>query len=166
MLFRSAALVLAGFWLLLVATAWNQSVTYDETVHAAAGYSYWKYDDYRLNPENGNLPQRIAALPLLSYDFPAPDSPAWRLPEEWTVGDLWFNRMGHDVAGMLHRGRAVAALQAVALAALVWGCARRLFGETGGMVALLLCVLNPTILANGSLMTSDSAAALFFLAAT
>ena len=30
------------------------------------------------------------------------------------------------------------------------------------MVALLLCVLNPTILANGSLMTSDSAAALFF----
>jgi hypothetical protein len=162
----AVVLVLAGFWLLLVATAWNKSVTYDETVHAAAGYSYWKYDDYRLNPENGNLPQRIAALPLLGYDFPAPDSAAWKLPEEWTVGDLWFNRMGHDVAGMLHRGRAVAALQAVALAALVWACARRLFGPTGGMVALLLCTLNPTILANGSLMTSDVAAALFFLAAT
>jgi hypothetical protein len=162
----AVALVLAGFWLLLVAIAWNKSVTYDETVHAAAGYSYWKYDDYRLNPENGNLPQRIAALPLLGYAFPAPDSAAWKLPEEWTVGDLWFNRMGHDVPGMLRRGRAVAALQAVALAALVWACARRLFGPTGGLVALLLCTLNPTILANGSLMTSDVAAALFFLAAT
>jgi hypothetical protein len=162
----AAVPVLAGFWLLLLGTAWNKSLTYDETVHAAAGYSYWKFDDYRLNPENGNLPQRIAALPLLSYSFPTPDTAAWRLPEEWTVGDIWFNRMGHDVPGMLHRGRAVASLQAVALAALVWACARRLFGPTGGLVALLLCVLNPTILANGSLMTSDAAAALFFLAAT
>ncbi len=164
----AALLVLAGFWVLLVAVGWNKSVTYDETVHAAAGYSYWKFDDYRLNPENGNLPQRIAALPLLSgkYPFPSTDSAAWKLPDEWTVGDLWFNRLDNDVAGMLHRGRAFAALQALALAALVWACARRIFGPVGGMVSLLLCVLNPTILANGSLMTSDTCAALFFLAAT
>src|SRR5205823_11559380 len=47
----------------------------------------------------------------------------------------------------------------------VWRWSRQLFGPTGGMISLLLYALTPSILANGALMTSDAAAALFFLAA-
>jgi hypothetical protein len=67
---------------------------------------------------------------------------------------------------MLRAGRAAMGLMAVALAALTWLWARLLFGPVGGMVALLACVLNPTLLAHGSLMTADATCALFFLAAT
>ena len=162
-----AAAVLAGFWLVLQASLWEKSATYDETVHAAAGCSYWRWGDYRLNPEAGNLPQRVAGLPLAlgPYPLPSPDSAGWRAAREWEVADAWFHRLGNDFSGMLHRGRAACGLLAVALGALVWRTARRLFGPASGMLALMLYVLDPTILANGALMTSDTAAALFFLAA-
>jgi hypothetical protein len=163
-----AAILLAGFWIFMLASVSRKSVTTDEIVHVTAGYTYWTFGDYRLNPENGNLPQRLMALPLLGsrFPFPARTSPAWVGSDEWEVGDQWFHQMGNDVTAMLIRGRAASALLAVALAALVWFYSRRWFGEAGALVSLLACILNPTILANGPLMTSDIACGFFFLAAT
>ncbi len=37
------------------------STTVDELAHLTAGYAYWTQHDYRLQPENGNLPQRGAS---------------------------------------------------------------------------------------------------------
>ncbi len=163
----TAGIVLALFWVLLVASVRDKSVTYDETVHATAGYTYWKSNDYRLQPENGNLPQRWAALGLLGAGtrFPPADAPGWVGTDQWELGDQWFNRMGNDTAAMLFRGRLGSSLFAVGLAALIWFWSRRIFGPVGGMLSLVLCALNPSILANGPLMTSDTAAALFFLGA-
>jgi len=42
------------------------SSTYDETTHLTSGYSYWKWDDYRMNPEHPPLMKKLAALPLLA----------------------------------------------------------------------------------------------------
>jgi 4-amino-4-deoxy-L-arabinose transferase-like glycosyltransferase len=163
----TAGLVLAAFWILLLAGVREKGLAYDETVHATAGASYWMFNDYRLDPENGNLPQRLAGLPLVlsGYRFPPIASDAWRRSDEWVLADQWFHRMGHNEIVMLWRGRIACGLLALALGALVWAAARRLFGGAGGLVALLLYVLNPAILAHGALMTSDLAAALFFLAA-
>jgi len=163
-----ATILLVAFYFLMLASAADKSLTADETRHATAGYTYWRFDDYRLNPGNGTLVQRIMALPLLGgkFRFPSTDSAGWRQSDELAVGDAWFNRSGNDVGAMLARGRAVCALFAVALAALVWWCARRIFGPRGALVSLLLCILNPTLLANGPLMTSDTACALLLLAAT
>jgi hypothetical protein len=56
--------------LLFGAMAWSgvreKSGTYDEIAHLTGGCSYWHYGDYRLHPENGVLPQRLAALPLIA----------------------------------------------------------------------------------------------------
>ena len=52
----AAALGLAFFYALLLASNRETSATFDEPGHGAAGYSYWKTNDYRLDPENGNLP--------------------------------------------------------------------------------------------------------------
>ena len=164
----AAAVILVAFWLTMLASLREKSLTTDEAVHVTAGYSYWHYNDYRLDPENGNLPQRLMALPLWFGKFPFPGRgvEAWRTADEWALADTWFYRMGNDAAGMLRRGRAASSLTAVALGALVWGWSRRLFGPWGGLLSLLLFVLSPTVLANGALMTSDTACALFFLAAT
>ena len=67
---------------------------------------------------------------------------------------------------MTQLGRAASGLIAVALGFLVWRWSRHLFGAVGGMLSLILYVFDPSILANGALMTSDTAAALFFVAAT
>src|SRR5438093_11832642 len=76
----AAALVLFGFWFAMLASLRSKSQTYDEGAHAAAGYTYWRFNDYRLDPENGNLPQRVIALPLFlgKYRFPDTNSGAWR----------------------------------------------------------------------------------------
>ena len=162
-----AAVLLAGFWVLLVASLWHKSQTFDELGGVTAGYTYWRYNDYRLDPESGNLPQRLAALPLLTgkYPFPATDTAAWRGSNVWALGYQWLYQMGNDATGMLRRSRAVCGLLAVALGALVWWWARRLFGPAGGLLSLLLFVLSPTFLANGALITTDTAVSLFFLAA-
>lgn len=164
----AAVVVLVAFWFGLLASLDEKSLTSDEIVHATAGYTYWAFDDYRLNPENGALPQRVAGLALLTGDYQAPprDTDAWRTSNEWELGDIWFHQMGHRVEDMLRRGRGAIGLLSVILGALVWATARRLFGPEGGMLSLLVYVTSPIVLANGALITSDAACALFFLAAT
>ncbi|MBI5769187.1 MAG: glycosyltransferase family 39 protein [Verrucomicrobia bacterium] len=163
----AAALVLTLFWAGLLLSLRDKSATIDEPGHAAAGASYWKFHDYRLDNENGNLPQRWVALPLVlaGFEFPPTTSEGWHNAEMWTVGDQWFNTLGHDTTRMLRLGRAAAGLLAVALGAVVWAWSRQLFGPAGAMLSLLLYVLDPTVLANGALMKDDIAGALFFLLA-
>ena len=35
----------------------RETVTYDEPLHLIAGYSFWKFDDYRLQLSHGALPR-------------------------------------------------------------------------------------------------------------
>src|SRR5580692_11000687 len=71
----AAASVLALFWIFMVASLRDKSLTFDEVVYAASGYAQWHYGDFRLQPENGQLPERLAGLPLeLSLPpLPPPD---------------------------------------------------------------------------------------------
>jgi hypothetical protein len=43
----------------------NASPTYDEVAFLPAGYSYLRWDDYRLGPDHPPLTKQLAALPLL-----------------------------------------------------------------------------------------------------
>jgi hypothetical protein len=164
----AAGVMLALFWVVMLASLRNKSLTYDELGSVTAGYTYWQFNDYRISPENGNLPQRIVAIPLAAghYRFPSLEGEAWPSSDGWSLGCQWFYQMGNDAAGMAAGGRAAGGLLAVALGGLVWIWSRRLFGPQGGALSLLLFVFSPTILANGALMTADTAVSLFFLAST
>ena len=164
----AAAVVLVLLWAAMVSSLARKSPTYDEVAHAAAGYAYWHFGDFRLQPENGQLPQRLAGLPMaLSVSpLPAPEAAAWRDSDDWLLGYQWLFRSGRDADSLALAGRMCCGLFAVALGALVWAWSRALFGAAGAMVSLLLFALSPAVLANGALMTSDTASALFFLAAT
>ena len=74
-------------------SARQKSPTFDEVAHLTGGVSYWRFNDYRLQPENGNLPQRLLALPVAFADFTFPDNPqAWQQSDVWTLGRDFFFR--------------------------------------------------------------------------
>ena len=164
----AAGALLALYWWMAASVSREHSTTADEIFHVTAGYGYWTLGDYRLQPENGNLPQRLAGLPLLAQDvhFPKLDQPAWHTADAAELGHQFFYESGNDLAQMLASARAMIALLGVACGALVFAWSRTLFGTAGAFVSVALFVFCPLLLAHGGLATSDMAATLGFLAAT
>ncbi|MCX7803783.1 MAG: hypothetical protein N3A38_01205, partial [Planctomycetota bacterium] len=163
------ALALAALhWLLAFSSVREKSTTCDEPIYIAGGLSCWLFNDYRLHPENGNLPQRIAALPLVFDDgivFPPLNTEQWRTADHYGVGvDLLYGQ-GNDADRILLRARAAILLLNFLTALLVFQWSRELFGVAGGLLSLTMAVFCPTMLGYGSIVMSDMAAALGFLLA-
>ncbi len=158
-----AGAMLAGFFVLAVTSVLEKSPTYDETVHLTAGLYYWKLNDYRVDPENGNLPQRWMALPLLArrLDLPSLDTAP---PDQWVLAHELLYMRGNDPVWIVTAGRVMIALLAVGLGVLVYAWSSRLFGRGGGLISTGLYCFSTIILAHGRLATSDLTAALLFLA--
>lgn len=159
--------LLALYWVLAVSTSSRVGVTADEPVHLAGGYSYWRFNDYRLQPENGTLAMRLAALPLLPMrlNWVPADDPEWRHSIVNHVAYQFLFRLGNPRDQMLLAARAMIALLGVFTLWLIWTWARHLFGRTAGWLALTLAVFSPTLLAHGGLATSDMAITACLLAA-
>ncbi len=153
------ALTLLLYWAMAVSVSPRLGVTADEVGHLTGGFSYWKFNDYRLQPENGMLPMRVAALPLLSMDlkFPPLDSADWLTSRADHIGHAFFYELGNPVDTMLQRARMMIALLGVFTVWLTWRWTRRLFGRPAGWVALVLAAFCPALLAHGGLATSDMA---------
>ncbi|MCC7406775.1 MAG: hypothetical protein IT442_01805 [Phycisphaeraceae bacterium] len=163
----AAALLLAIYAALAISSMARKGNAFDEMSHLTAGVSYLLTGDHRLNPEQGTLPQRWAALPVYlgPFQFPSLDQPWWRISNEWALGQQFFFELGNDVQSMLFRARLMIVLLGVALGLLVYGWSSRLFGPIGGLLSLAVYCLSPTILAHTQLVTSDAAAALAMTAA-
>lgn len=143
------------------------SLTVDEIAHVTAGYTYWNEHDYRLQPENGLLPQRWATLPLL-FTRPnptAPDDPAWQRGDVWQLGDRFFHARGNDPAALLRASRTMIALLGGALVFVLGLWAWQLAGRGAAVVTSVLAAFSPTLLAHAGLATSDTAGALGFIVA-
>ena len=151
--------LLVAYWLLAISASPRMGVTADEILHLTAGYSYWEQNDYRLQPENGTLAMRAAALPLLAMDlkFPSLESENWKHSFVPDIGREFFYGLGNPLDRMMLAGRAMIALFGVFTLWLVWRWSRRLFGETAGLVSLALAAFCPALLAHGGLVTSDMA---------
>lgn len=152
---------------LAVTATVEKSMTSDEIAHLTAGHAYNTRGDFRLQPENGNLPQRLAALPLAVAGDPLPavDRADWKGSDVWRYGHTFFYRSGLPAEDRLFQARAVMSLVSAATGWLVFAWSRALFGTIGGLLSLFLLVFCPTFLAHGPLATSDVTMTLFFLAA-
>ena len=80
------------------------------------------------------------------------------------IGSQFFFRSGNDLEKLLWRARCMNAILSVGLGLLVYAWSRQLFGRGGGMISLLAYAMDPTVLANGSIASTDLAPAAFFLA--
>jgi hypothetical protein len=147
----------------------GRSVTSDETGHIVAGYSYWLYGDYRLQPENGNLPQRWGAMPYLlsnsGFDLTNNESD-WRRSNVWNIAQKFLFEEGNNSDFQILLSRCWMLAWSIAAGLLVFTWSRSLWGDTAGIAALSLFSFSPTTLAHGALVTSDMCAAVCLLAAT
>jgi hypothetical protein len=161
------AVLLALMHAVLATTATSEkSMTSDEIAHLAAGETYNTRGDFRLQPENGNLPQRLAGLPMALAVIPHPttDSPSWQSADIWNYGHALFYEQPVLVDQWLFLGRAMIALVSAATGVLVFFWSKALFGWRGGFLSLLLFIFCPTFLAHGALATSDVVMTFFFVA--
>lgn len=145
----------------------QESATFDETVHITGGLCYWKFDDYRINPENGNFPQRLAAIPLLfekKIAFPVyTENPSVEANEWLTAYDFLYKK-GNNPDRIFMLGKIMIVLLSLILGLTVYFWSKKLFGPGGAAFSLILYAFCPTVLAHARLVTSDLAAALGFIA--
>src|ERR1700748_2678072 len=92
---------------LAITAAIEKSPTFDEPTHLTAGYSYWLKNDYRLDPENGNLPARWAAIPLLWSRPVFPENVAWDRGDVGRASENFLYRCGNDSDAVMLQGRSM-----------------------------------------------------------
>ncbi|HWY40971.1 MAG TPA: glycosyltransferase family 39 protein [Chthoniobacterales bacterium] len=161
------AILIAVVHAFLAVTAANtKSPTFDEPQHLTAGFGYWARNDFRLDPETGNLPARWAALPLLFGDtrFVSSSDPNWQHTDAGGTAHQFFYEVGNDPDRMIGQARLMMSTFGAALCLLVYRIARKFFGVIGGLIAEILAAFDPNFLAHSALVTSDVAAAFFFTA--
>jgi hypothetical protein len=163
-----ALLLALGHAVLATMAMREKSTTADELAHVTGGYTFDHWHDYRMQPENGILPQRWQALPtaLRGAHYPSMATAAWRHSEVWLTGYAFFYESGNDPARMLFAARAMNSVFGAAVVLLVYFWARRLWGGPGALVAAAFAALCPTLLAHSGLATSDMAMTFFLLAAS
>ena len=138
------------------------SLTWDECNHMYAGYMSWMHKDFGLNPEHPPLVKLLATVPLLSMPLKMPPLLDRRYEQEAFLGgkDFLFR---NDANTMVFRARMAASLITLLLVVVVFVMAREFFGTGAGFLALGLIAFDPTLLAHGAVVTTDSAQSCFLL---
>jgi hypothetical protein len=158
----AAVALLAVFaWQALSASV-QWSHTSDELAHITAGYAYDHFGDYRLQPENGILPQRVHGLAPLALDAKFPENEfLWRHSQVWQLGWSFFYEAGNPLGRLLLLARAGSTVFGLGLGLFLYLVARRWYGPAGGLVTLGLFCFCPNFLFHSALATSDVAGTLF-----
>ena len=158
-------LLLAAHYLLAATAVRGKSVGFDEPAHITPGVSFWMSGDYRLNPSSGYLPMRVEGLAVwaTASKLPVLKGELWDHSLAWAVSREWCEGLGEKYLETVYPGRLAAGFFSVFLGLAVACWSRKLFGDAGAIVSLVLYTFCPTMLGNGVLMTSDAAASLFFL---
>jgi 4-amino-4-deoxy-L-arabinose transferase-like glycosyltransferase len=148
----------------LIVPANRQSMAFDEGCHAFAGYSSWTRANFGVNPEHPPLVKLLAALPLLSQPVHYPTLPPMPFKAQCFIGAKQFFYSGQNADGMLFRARLAAATLTVAAALVVFAAGYEMFGAIVALLALLLFVFEPNLIAHGAFITTDMGASLFLFA--
>jgi hypothetical protein len=163
---RVAALALLALmgWLMFSGVR-GDSVTFDEQPHVAAGYTYLTRRSLDFNVEHPPLVKDLAAFPLLfmKLDF-SWDVPDWFNGDPWEFGRKLLDHSNDDPDGTMFAVRVPMILVTLLLGWLLFAWTSRHYGSLAAIIALVLYVFSPTILAHGRLVTTDvGAAAGFFI---
>jgi len=151
----------------LFAAISRKSITNDEIVHIPAGYYHLVAGEFQLNNEHPPLVKMWAALPLL---FVQPDEPPAPKTEDenfmertWGFHERFWQANQARFQTVTFWPRLMMIPITLALGALIFVFARKLFGETAALIAVALYVLEPTVLAHGRVVHTDVPAALAYL---
>ncbi len=162
-----AAILLIIVFVLSFSSILEDTLTFDETAHIGAGYSYLVKRDMRINPEHPPLIKNIAAFPLLflGLNFPE-DSPNWiqEHPPRWWVQFDFANdfiyKTGNDPDKIMLFSRTAMILVLLILGWLIFYFTKKMYGNKAALISLFLFSFSPTFLAHGRLANTDVGAAL------
>jgi 4-amino-4-deoxy-L-arabinose transferase-like glycosyltransferase len=161
-----AGLLLAALGAAQATSALQETQTWDEGTHLAAGYSYLKTGDFRMNREHPPLFKLLCALPLVALDPKLPlEDKSWREEHQEDFGDIFMYQNRVPAEKMLFAARLVtiALTLGLGLAVVLW--TRRKFGAVAALGALALYAFDPNLIAHGHYVTGDlPATACVFLA--
>lgn len=164
----AAGVIMAISLILAVFSVKGDAITTDESPHITAGYSYLTQRDMRLNPEHPPLIKDLAALPLLfqKINFDT-EHPAWKkdVNGQWAFGPHFLYESGNDTDKIAFSARVAVMLIFILLGLLVYKWGKERYGATAGLLALILTVLSPNVIAHARYVTTDVGAALAFVLA-
>ncbi len=170
---RTLALIVAAILLAHYAVAaWSllrENPTVDEVNHLPAGVTYWQTGSFRLYHHNPPLIKLVAALPVAGAKVqPSYDSPAWRSesPAPAAFGQGFAHANASNYFELFAVSRLIMPMFSILGGLVVFTWSRRLWGDLGGLLSLILWCVCPNILAHARLITSDVAAASIGAAAT
>ncbi len=155
-----------AYALLVWTSAWGQSLTSDEVPHLAAGYSYVRTGDYRMNREHPPLVKLLGGLAILPLRPELPlDHPSWEAGNQWEFGAAFLDRNEGRVEELVRWARLPAALLAGLLVAIAGLWAFECYGLPAALVTVALLGGLPEVIGHGRWLTTDvPAAALGLLA--
>jgi hypothetical protein len=165
--------LLLVMWLQLMWSVRRESISWDEPDHTWAGYMGWKHHDFGWNPEHPPLVKAVATLPILGMDLyvPQPGGNATDIPAlegrsfkvSTALDGAEFNarNISKDILG---RMRTAVSIFPMLLGLLIFLAAREMFGTAAGFIALVLYVFDPSFLAHGALVTTDTGVSCFIFA--
>ncbi len=154
-------LLIAILAALQINTIRNETATWDEPVHLAAGYSYWITGQYQLNPEHPAFVKLLCALPLYWFYHPKLDVTTLSGQDAVLAGNLFVYRNTVPPDTLLLAGRLMNICLTLLFAIYFSWWAERRFGMDVALFALALFAFDPNIIAHGRYITTDLAAAFF-----
>src|SRR5579884_457305 len=132
----------------------SNSITFDEVIHLAAGYSFLAH---------GNFPPYMSPPPFIRELCALPVYLWYRLPFDPTSTSdrsfLYDSSVSAD--DIMNLARLPNLVLGTVLVGMVGLWAYRLWGKGAGLLAMSLAALEPNLIAHASLVTTDLGAALF-----
>lgn len=142
--------------LIEVASAVQESQTYDEAVHLASGLSYWRTGSFRMNPEHPPILKLLASAPLLLTPAKLPlEHPSWSRIDEWEFSDVFFYQNVLQPQTLLLLGRLPIMLLSLLLGWWIFKASREMFGNLGAALSVTLYAFDPNIIAHSRYITTD-----------
>ena len=152
----------ATLFILFFAQLWfhavRTSATVDEPNHILAGHRHW-CGDFGINPEHPPLLKLLATAPL---NFRELSEPPWDCGSKLTSKFDAFSYgstflVENDVDSVVITTRLAASVMSMLLALLVFLAAWEMFGRWEALTALAILAFEPSLIAHGSIITTDMA---------
>lgn len=161
--------VLASSVALMLPGAWGHSVTVVEFAQLPAGLAAWQRGSLGVYRVCGPASKLLYALPAhlagVRVDYPASFDADLRGRREWELGRLFQKQNREGYHSIYRWSRLMPILVTILGGCLVCEWSTRLFGTWPGIAAMSTWLWMPSVLAHGSLVTSDVLSAVVTLLA-
>ncbi|MCG3205118.1 MAG: hypothetical protein KCHDKBKB_01835 [Elusimicrobia bacterium] len=148
-------LILLPSMYLLISTAKNTSLVYDEVIYAPAGLIYLKTGQLTPNIEHPPLQKIISGVPMLLQGAKWPIERFMNLNDAWRNGYQIFFHNTVPAPKLIFLCRFSSILITLVLGIVIYFFCKKLFGLQAALLSCSVFLFDPLILGNGSLAMND-----------